>query len=278
MQYAEQMLRWSRAQLLPSGFPVDGPGEFWRPIPGHPAHPYIANFRAAIGKPTDDESIAYWTYRGLLRDTIHACGGVLRSAETATAQIAIAQAYVDEHDLTGRADLAAPTGLGHPAVAEAYYDYANLVSWIRTVADRLRDPGRKPPIGLLESLDPAHPLAARVEAAAQSFVAFAHPERGLSNVSLHRLPLPGSGSGAAHLTPEGRVLLPIPDPPAEQVFIFDQFTWALDRDLATFCDAATRQVTELGDGILAAFAAEAAPWFAARARPDGPNTLSVNLS
>ena len=72
---------------------------------------------------------------------------------TAAAEL---QAYADKHNM--KAAPGVPHGLGHPAATDLWYAFADLVSWTRTVVERLdrraEDSKQFPGQGLVPALKP----------------------------------------------------------------------------------------------------------------------------
>src|SRR5262249_23917212 len=150
------------------------------------------------------------------------------------------------------------------------WDYANLLIWLRTVEERMdrlsirfdpapklsryenglvwllrrRQPDlvwrRRPArarVGLLPAVGDAQ-LPPDTEQLLASLKNRVGDERTQANYGPHAAQLVTPGTPNAALRPNGTLVVPIPDPPTEPIYVFDQFTYDQGRDLATFAIAA----------------------------------------
>jgi hypothetical protein len=190
---------------------------------------------------------------GLLTDVIVAAGGVEHSLNSLRAALAKAQEVADEHAKPGM-------GLGDETITDAWYEFANLLSWARSLEERLdqRPPPRKrgaPRIrrqGLLPALKPKR-LRRRVDQLVQELKDGPLREtRWLANRSLHAGLVQHSFSGG-HVDEHGRIRLPIPDKLTGPVDHWYVFKWGEDRDAWTFAEELWRSIEKFMDGLLDAF-------------------------
>jgi hypothetical protein len=227
-------------------------GELWAEQPDHPARAPIADLAATLGREVPTDFILVHT---LLYDLLHAAGGVELHAGRVLAALDLSQskydALVAEHpEFAWQPDV----GQHFPIEESLAWDYPNLLTWLRGVEERIdRQVFRRPArVGLLPAIGDDQ-LRAEVEQAAVRFKARVGDERRLANYGLHAAKLPNPSTPNADLHPDGTHVVPIPDPPEEVVYVFDQFTYDEGRDLRTFAREALAATEELMDGILSAF-------------------------
>jgi hypothetical protein len=256
-------------------------GELWAEQPDHPAREPVERLGDRLGRGVD---VNFIMVRTLLADVVHAAGGVeYHSARVLTALDRSQRNYDDGvADNPPRAD---PNHECFPIEESLAWDYANLVIWLRTVEERVdrlslrfdpapklsrfekglvwllrhRQPDlvwrRRPArtrVGLLPAVGEAQ-LRAEIEQLLGSFKDRVGDERTLANYGPHAAQLPDPGTPNAALRPDGTLVVPIPDPPAEPIYVFDQFTFDQRRDLATFAIAAVNATDEFMTAILDAF-------------------------
>jgi hypothetical protein len=166
------------------------------------------------------------------------------------------QAYADEHEVKAQAE-DVPMGLRTTEVDEAYWEYANLLTWRRTLLDRMRskDPHSRATLGLIPALSEHTPLRRSVETIFDRLTRdpLIEDEVHLTNYGLHLHALPGGGTPIARVTTSGRVRLLIPDKPDQRVYVFDQFKYDDERELMPFAHAVLRRVDTFVDELLTAF-------------------------
>lgn len=150
------------------------------------------------------------------------------------------------------------THYSHPAIAETYIEFANLVVWVRATEDRVsrRDPrgGRR---GLLPALLPGSALARETRNLLTRYQSdIANEARWFANYSVHESRLPYPLANSAEFK-EGRLRARIPDilpGPIESKF---DLAYLQGRTADRFARAATVAVEQLIDGLLDAFEREA---------------------
>jgi hypothetical protein len=247
---------WQSRILMDRGGPSLGfYGELWRDPLDHPAREPLEHLAARAG--ADDVSPRYFLIRTLLRDVLHAAGGVEYHAERVLA--ALDQSQREQDDLAEKD----PTYGWQPGIEEFHvpikeslaWDYPDLLTWLRTVEERIcrRVPRSDARIGLLPAIGEPE-LRAEVERLLRAFKDRDGDERQLANYGLHAAKLPGPSTPSALLQEDGTILVPVPDPPEEPVYVFDLFTYEKGRDLRTFAIEALAATEQLIDGLLDEFA------------------------
>lgn len=240
-------------ELLRDG-PLDFYAELWSEQPDHPARASLARLAKKLGYETP---MAYTLSRTLLRDVLHAAGGVEYHAYRVIAALDESQheyaALVKKHpEFAWRADLEGQ----HVQIKESLaWEYANLLIWLRGVVERIDRPvlnRSKVRLGLLPAIAEVE-LREDVERLLQAFKCRVGDERKLANYGLHAAKVPDPSTPSGLLQEGGTILVPIPDPPGEQVYVFDQFAYDEGRDLRSFTAEALAATVELIDGLIDAF-------------------------
>jgi hypothetical protein len=248
--------KWLRRSMESvDGVPVSAMRELWRAVPKHPANDWVRRTAAAEGRTVEDDEIAYYTSRTLRLDVIHAAGAIEHTVERIAAAHERVQAYATEHGARARDNV--PSHMRTREVDAAYIEYANLLTWLRTLSDRMRskDPRGGATLGLIPALREGEQFRREVETIFDRFQR--HPlvkdEVNLTNFGLHLHALPGGGLPVAHVTSEGTIRLPIPDKPKDRVYLFDQFTYDDGRDMLGYARDLLDVVTAFVDELLTAF-------------------------
>lgn len=134
-----------------------------------------------------------------------------------------------------------------------HYEYGNLLFWLKGLKDRVQtrdDDDRGRLIGRLPSLAPGEPWTVRVEAAYSRLQNKIHPERPLANLLGHRGTVPHACAGQRIV--DGRIEMPIPDPPAGRVRETYKLSYEGDRGLQAFAHDALHHVDAFVTETLAA--------------------------
>jgi hypothetical protein len=250
-------------------------GELWVEQPDHPARAPLDRLGGRLGRDVD---VDFVLVRTLLADAVHAAGGVEYHAALVLAALERSQRSYDARRRDGEQR-------SFPIDESLAWDYANLLTWLRTIEERVdrlsmrfdpapelsrfeqglvgllrrRHPGlvvRPRPVrtrvGLLPALGDAQ-LRDEVGRLFQAFRDRVGDERMLASYGLHATRLSDPQTPNAALAPDGTLVVPFPDPPAEPVYAFEQFTYHERRDLGTFAIEAVNATDELMSAILAAF-------------------------
>jgi hypothetical protein len=248
---------WIRRASFPA--PLGFLGEFWDTDPAHyeAAVALDVRLRSLGQKPTKPE-LAWKLAAHLLDDLLVAAGGVEISILRFRSAVDRTRAWVAEHNL--QAEAGVPTIVADHSTSEAWYAFADLFVWLRTVQERIQRKGNKVKHeqGLLPALKPER-LKKQVELTFGSFRAnpAIQSARRLADCTLHGFLVLHPDSGA-RLRPDGTLHLPVPDPPTARVAHWDLFIWQHDRDGIELAEAMWAAVQSLIDGILDAFE-QAAP-------------------
>lgn len=208
----------------------------------------------ALGRKTRKSDVAYQLTSHLLTDVLVAAGGVEQSILRLDAAVAELEAYVAANHLQATSNI--PLGLGHPAAVTAWYAFSDLLSWSRTVIERMERPAgdrRKfPKQGLLPALRSKR-LRRRCETA---FIALRDGpvgrSRNLANFVLHTALVRHPHTGA-RLELSGSISLPVPDLPAEQVSHWYLLTWQGDQDGLVLARDMWQAVQTFVGGLIHAF-------------------------
>jgi hypothetical protein len=189
----------------------------------------------------------------LLEDVLAAAGGVEHSILAFRDALARAQAWADqiEPKLTPET---VPTGIADISVVDAWYEFANLLSWARVLEERLdrRGRGKLPNQGLMHALKPMR-LKKRVTKLTEDLRAGPLGEtRFLANFTLHSALVRNPNSGA-RLDKEGHVTLPIPDKQTGPIGHWKAMTWDERRDGVVFAEELWASIEAFMEGLIQAF-------------------------
>ena len=280
--------------------------ELWVEQPDHPARESLERLSARL---SSDFSIDVALVGTLLGDVVHAAGGVEYHAGRVLGALDRTQS---KHSATlgGHPQVARQPEVErqYSAIEESLtWDYPNLLIWLRTVEERVDrlsirfNPGpklsrfeealvwllrrrhpdlvcRPRPVRTRVGLLPAvgeQLLRTELERLLQSYKDRVGDKRSLANYGLRAARMPDPNTPMATLGPDGRLVVPIPDPPAEPVYVFEQFTYEQRRDLDTFALVAVNATDEFMNAILDAFEQASTRAAAARAAcAEGPRPSS----
>lgn len=208
----------------------------------------------SLGRRLSKDYIAYHVTGHLLDDVVLAAGGVERSLSSLRAAHRELTAYVAGNALLATPGV--PTGVGHEAAVEAWYAFADMLSWSRTIIERLdrraSDSKKFPRQGLIQGIKPKR-LKERCEAILADLRngPVGH-SRILANFILHTALLQNPFSGV-RLEESGSITLPIPDLPAAPVSHWYLLTWNDDRDGFAYAEKLWQAVEASIDNLLSAF-------------------------
>jgi hypothetical protein len=147
-------------------------------------------------------------------------------------------------------------GTGAPSLLDAYYAFWNLLSWTRTVQERVDRPytrSRTDRAGLFPGLT-VGPLRARIQEALNTSRDRTKDTRYFANYVLHAGAIPSGGSPRAEVKPDGRIWVQLPDPPTTHITTWEEYDYTQQRDMATYAEDMMEAVERIIDEILAAFA------------------------
>ncbi len=252
---------WYRRVYFPSGAkaPLGWGYEYWILDPlMYEGHDELKAMAAARGRRWTKRQLAYELAENLLIDVLAAAGGVEHSTAALRDAIATAQEWSDQN-VRGTTPTRAFQGIGHPSVIDAWYEFANLLSWARAVEERLDRravPWPKgaalPRQGLLPALKPAR-LKKRVGNLVAELRSGPMGEtRFLANFTLHAA-LPRNPNTGAQISADGRVMLSIPDKQAGPISNWKLLTWNDHRDGVVFAEELWTSIETFIEALIEAF-------------------------
>lgn len=246
----------SRATFPPSALaPLGFGAEHWKSDPRlyEGFAPLVDRLRA-LGRKTKRSDVVYQLTSQLLTDVLVAAGGVENSLIRLRAAIADLRAVIDKHQI--KATPGVPHGLSDPATISAWYAFSDLLTWSRTVVERMERPAadrRKfPPQGLLPAIRPKR-LAKRCEKLLSELRAGpVGKSRGLSNFILHTALVRHPHTGV-QVGEDGSVVLPVPDLSGNRVSHWYLLTWKDDQDGIALAEELWLSIQVFVDGLLDCF-------------------------
>jgi hypothetical protein len=248
---------WYRRTYFPSGSaaPLGAGYETWILDPTrYQGHDELRARAAAVGRHWTKRDLAYELAENLLSDVLGAAGGVEHSIFALREAIGRAQAWSDQ--ITPRpTPMSVPHGISDASVVDAWYEFANLLSWARVLEERLdRRPDKRslPRQGLAPALKPVR-LKKRVDKLLADLRAGPIGEtRSLANFTLHSVLIRSPISGA-QLDQDGKVTLPIPDRQVGPISHWKVLTWSDHRDGIVFAEDLWASVETFMAGLIEAF-------------------------
>ncbi|HEX5646455.1 MAG TPA: hypothetical protein VFX56_05750 [Nitrospira sp.] len=191
----------------------------------------LATHLHALGRKTTKSDLVYQLISQLLTDVLVAAGGVETSIIRLRAAVADLAIVVQKHQI--RATNGIPHSIGAPAAITAWYAFSDVLTWSRTVVERVERPAgdRKsfPPQGLLPAIKPKR-LAQKLTTLLASLRAGpVGRSRNLSNFVLHTALVRHPHTGA-QVDESGRVVLPVPDLTGNRASNWYLLTWRDDQD------------------------------------------------
>ncbi len=189
----------------------------------------------------------------LLPDVAEAAAAVEYTGEKIHGAVAVAEAYYVPHlpALVSGQEPEFGRHASHPAISDAYTEFANMLWWIRTLSDRLEHQyyGAR---GLLPALAPGR-LKNRVQTLTADFRSAIADEAGLlANYSLHNSTIPYAFNSSARVV-NNRLELPIPNRVTAPVKHHWDLSYSDGRTLSTYVEAATSIVVTFMNALLDAF-------------------------
>ena len=255
----ERATRWlNRVAFGRSGLPAMGFSRaLWKWDPNlYESAPAISGVLSALGKPADNDAVCYEATRSLLFDVVDAASGVETALQEVTSGVDQAQAEWDK----SAPDPDQDGGIYSASTEYAWHSVENLVTWARTLNDRLRRPARMkgyPDQGFIMAL--AHgPLREAVIAARAKMLSSPFGEaRFLAGLNLHMQPMqPGSQTASVE---NGRVRLRFPDAVNGPIDHRCQLTYSGGRDALTWAEAVFVATEGFMEEMLAALANPSEP-------------------
>jgi len=208
----------------------------------------------SLGLKTTERNLAYELASHLLGDVLVAAGGVEVAISRVRAAAIELQAYADKHNMKeARGNRKV---LGHPEATNLWYAFADLVSWTRTVVERLdrraEDSKAFPRQGLVPALKP-ETLKRDAKAVLKDLQGGpVGKARLIANFMLHTALVAHPFSGV-EIDKSGRVILPVPDPPVDPVKHWYLLTWDQKRDGLEVAEEIWEAVQKCVEELLGAF-------------------------
>ena len=189
----------------------------------------------------------------LLDDVLAAAGGVEHSILALRDAVERTQAWADQIEPKPSPE-SVPTGINDISVIDAWYEFANLLSWTRVLEERLdrRGQGSLPRQGLVHALKPLR-LKKRVSKLTENLRAGPLGEtRFLANFTLHSALVRNPNSGA-RLDEAGHVTLPRPDKQVGPIRQWKALTWDEHRDGVVFAEELWTSIEAFMESLIQAF-------------------------
>ncbi|HKE40991.1 MAG TPA: hypothetical protein VKG21_14215 [Casimicrobiaceae bacterium] len=230
-------------------------GEYWQSNPRlYEGYEQLQQLYKSLGRKVSSSDVAYQLSRNLLSEVLVAAGGIEGALMRLRAAIAELQVWVVDNQLKAQPGI--PQGLGHAAAVDAWFAFAELLMWSRTLVERMErrasSPKKFPKQGLLPALKPKR-LKSRCE---KIFAILQHSPVGqcrtLANFVLHTGLVNHPHTGA-RLEPSGAIVLPIPQLPIRPVAHWYLFSWQPGHDGVVLAEEMWRHVQIFVDDLLAAF-------------------------
>jgi hypothetical protein len=198
--------------------PLDWGQELWKwDVSLYGSAPAVVASIARSGRPVDDDAVLFEATRSLLFDVVDAAGGVEYAHECLHQAMALAvETYVQWS--SDRGEMVDGTGMSHPSLEAAWYSLEEMLTWARTLDDRLkRDPvgGERYNQGLIPALAEGPRREEIVDARARLRSPYLNEARYLSSLSLHmQSSQAGSKGGRVR---GGQLILQFPDPVTNRI-------------------------------------------------------------
>lgn len=251
------MSEWSRrvrnpaASLAPLGFPA----EYWNSDPKqYEGYDQLDSRLRALGRRPRRSDLAYQLTNHLLDDVLVAAGGVEDSIMRLRVAIAELHSWIEENDL--KADVGIPHGLSHATAVTAWYAFSSLLTWGRTVIERMeRPPGdrkRFPKQGLVPALRPKRLRAKCERLLADLRASPVGQSRNLANFVLHTALVRHPYAGV-QLEPSGSITLPVPELPSQQIAHWYLLSWHRQGDGLALAEEMWKAIQHFVNELIAAF-------------------------
>jgi hypothetical protein len=250
-----QSITWNNAVNAPkySSVPLGRVMEYWDSDPaGYEGWEQLRDRRKALGRTATKSDIALSLSFFLLSDVIVAAGGLEQAIGRLRDSKMRAEAFVKRHNVSAQ-DI--PMGIGDFSTIEAWYAFSEVLTWTRTVVERLerRPLDRKMRMqGLIPALKPKRLKAKCEKLKANLNAGPVGQVRHLSNLILHGALLRDPRSGA-QLELSGKLTLPVPDIPPAGVKHWYLLTWTQSVDGFDFADELWTAVKAAIDDLIKAF-------------------------
>jgi hypothetical protein len=249
---------WMR-RIMVGQLDHDFQGELWADLSASPEYAEWESLARRRGLEPADVNIQYHLTRGLLREVVHAAGGVEKELERVERALEAAQLWTNEavKAIPPSADELASEYKSYsvaPSLHDASYAFVNLVTWTRAVRDRVKRKHipSKHPIGLLPALKPED-LRDRVARALSRLDNKVGDTKRLAAYGLHAGAVPSGGTPTAEVSAAGRIKVRAPDRLTRPVVTWEEFDFNDGRDILTMSRDIMAAVETFVDEVLLAF-------------------------
>lgn len=229
----EKMAQWWRRAHFPAhaNAALGFGSEYWHSDAEHyEGWELLRDRQKSLGRKTKRRDLAYELASHLLDDVIVAAGGIENSIIRLRTHIVALENFVSDQKL--RATPGVPYGLAHDAATSAWFAFSDVLTWSRTLVERMERPTRDrrlPRQGLVPAIKPKR-LKKRCEKLLHGLRAGPVGQaRLLANFVLHSGLVRHPYSGV-ELAPSGAIRLPVPDAPANPVSHWYLLRWSDERD------------------------------------------------
>ena len=206
-----------------------------------------------LGQRYTKSQLAYQLSSHLLDDVIVAAGGVERSITNFRSAVTAAQGVASSARY--KAKDTGTLGFSDVTTTEAWFAFADVLFWSRTVIERLDRPaanGRTPRQGMVPALKPKR-LRGRCETLLSELNnGPVGKSRALANFVLHSGMMAHPLTGA-RIDASGAISFPVPDAPSGRVSHWYLLTWAREQDGIVVAEDIWRAVELFLDELLEAF-------------------------
>lgn len=234
---------------------LGGASEYWQGDPRlYEGHEQLQQLYKSLGRRVSRSYVAGELSRHLLSEVLVAAGGIEGALMRLRACIEELRACAEHNQFEAQPGV--PFSLGHAAATDAWFAFAELLMWSRTLIERMErragNPKKYPKQGLLPALKPKR-LKSRCErlfkVLQDSPVGRSRP---LANFILHSALVNHPHTGV-QLEPSGAIVLPVPDIPTQQVAHWYLLSWHAGHDGVALAEAMWQDVQVFVDGLLTAF-------------------------
>lgn len=247
---------WSRQSFSRYGVQLGWGVEYWHLHPDrYKGAEALRQRLRGLGRRATKHSVALDLAGFLLSDVLVAAGGVERAVGLLRETKAQLTLLAAQHGVRAMPGCPHP-GLSDTSSIDAAYAFADFLSWVRALDERLDrrvyERGVKSRQGLLPALRPKR-LSKNVRLAVEAFRAGPGGScRDLANFTLHTSLVRNPRSGVV-VDESGEIALPIPDTPTSSVYHWYLLTWSDQRDGFAFAEQVWLEIQRLVDDILEAF-------------------------
>jgi hypothetical protein len=253
----ERLSEWLKRVNFPevAAVPLGSGAEYWDSDPRHyEGWEQLRDRLEALGRKSTNSGLAYELASHRLDDVIVAAGGVERAITKLREAIAELKEYASDYGIEAKNGI--PHGLVHEAATEALYAFSDVLSWSRTVVERLerspRDGKKFSKQGLVPALKPKRLRKRCEKLLIQLGNGPVGQARTLANFMLHSGLVRHPFSGV-EIESSGAIVLPIPDAPSRPISHWYLLTWSQRRDGLALAEELWQTIQSFVDELIEAF-------------------------